>query len=421
MKLKKLASLLMAGVISVSLVACSSQGGSDSAGAAKGGSVTIGVWNGNQGEEKAITEMIADFEKETGIKVEKKVYTDYQTQLKTDLIGGTAPDVFYLDVNIAPEMKESGVLEPLNQYVTDEFEVDDIYENLLAGFKDEAGEVYAMPKDYSSLAVYYNEDLLSQAGYTKDDIPTEFEKWPEFLKELQAKLPEGKKAAMIDPLLPRIMGFFEANGASVVDEEGYSNLKDPKILEVLELVNSLYENGSTQQASELGFGWNGDAFGSEAGAIMIEGCWVVGHLRDNFPDVKYGTLEMPTLKGEKSNMLFTVGYAMNKESKNKENAWEFISYATGKEGMKTWTEGSGALPSRESVAVETKVNENEILKPHIEGANYGTPWSKGTTLPIVDREFNNWMPAVILGKEKLEAAMDKATETANKDIKAQMK
>ncbi len=359
MKLKKIAAIAVAGMLSMSLVACSSTSGkSEVKGSTDKGSVTVGVWNGNQGEEKAFTEMITNFEKETGIKVEKKIYTDYMTQLKTDLIGGTAPDVFYLDVNVSPELMESGVLEPLNQYVTDEYNVDDIYPNLINGFRDEAGETYAMPKDYSSLGVYYNESLLSEAGYTKDDIPTEFEKWPEFLDELQSKLPQGKQACMIDPLLPRVMGFIEANGGKIIDENGHSNLNDPKVVEVLNLVDTLYKNGSTKSAADLGYGWNGDAFGAEAGAIMIEGNWVVGHLRDNFSNVKYGTLEMPTLKDEKSNMLFTVGYAMNKASKNKDNAWEFINYATGVEGMTTWTTGSGTLPSRQSVAENTKVNEN---------------------------------------------------------------
>ncbi|UUV13244.1 ABC transporter substrate-binding protein [Clostridioides difficile] len=418
MNFKKLTTLAMIAILSTSLVACSSKG---EGGSTKNKEVTVGVWNGNQGEEKALTQMISEFEGKTGIKVKKKIYTDYNTQLKTDLIGETAPDVFYLDVNLSPEMMDSGVLEPLNQYVDEEYDVNDIYPNLINGFKDESGETYAMPKDYSSLSVYYNESLLEQAGYTKDDIPTELKKWPEFFSELQSKLPEGKKAAMIDPLLPRIMGFVEANGGEVVDSEGYSNLSDPKVTEALDLVNSLYQNGSTQQASELGYGWNGDAFGSEAGAIMIEGNWVVGHLRDNFPNVKYGTLEMPTYKGEKSNLLFTVGYAMNKKSKNKESAWEFIKYATGKEGMTIWTTGSGTLPSRKSIAVDTKVNENDVLKSHIAGADYGTVWQKGLTLPIIDREFSNWMPAVILGNETLEDAMKKATETANKDIDAQMK
>ena len=418
MVFKKLAAIAMAGMLSISLVACSSSGSDSSKG---NGKVTVGVWNGNQAEEKALTQMINDFEKETGIKVEKKVYTDYQTQLKTDLIGGTAPDVFYLDVNVSPELMDSKVLEPLNQYTTDEFNVNDIYPNLLAGFKDEEGEVYAMPKDYSSLGVYYNEELLKEAGYSKDDIPTELEKWPEFLKELQSKLPEGKKAAMIDPELARLMGFIEANGPDVVDKEGYSNLSDPKVIEALELVDSLFKNGSTHQAKDLGFGWNGDAFGSEAAAIMIEGNWVVGHLRDNFPNVKYGTLEMPTYKGEKSNILFTVGYAMNKESNNKEDAWQFINYASGEKGMTTWTTGSGTLPTRKSVAESTKVDEDAILKPHIIGAEYGSVWQKGLTLPIVDREFKNYMPAAISGDLTVVEAMKKATETANKDIDAQMK
>lgn len=420
MRLKKLATIVMAGIISTSLVACSSSSGgkNTSEGNEK---VTVGIWNGNEAEQKAFDTMVKNFEEKTNIKVDKKIYTDYNTQLKTDLIGGTAPDVFYLDVNLSPEMMDSGVLEPLNQYIDEEYDVKDIYPNLVDGFKDKSQETYAMPKDYSSLSVYYNENLLKEAGYTKDDIPKEFEKWPEFLKELQSKLPEGKKAAMIDPNLDRLMSLIEANDVEIVNDKGLSNVNDPKVMEVLSIVESLYKNGSTKQASELGYGWNGDAFGAEAGAIMIEGNWVVGHLRENFSNVKYGTLEMPTYKGKNSSMLFTVGYAINKDSKNKDNAWEFVKYATGKEGMKTNTSISGALPARESVSKDTKVNEDSILVPHIKSASYGTVWQKGTTLPIVDREFKNWMPAVISGNENLENAMKKASDTANKDIEAQMK
>ncbi len=422
MKFRKLTALAVTAMLSLSVVGCSNSGGDSSAKGDGNKTVTVGIWNGNQGEEKAFTQMIGDFEKKTGIKVEKKIYTDYATQLKTDLIGGTAPDVFYLDVNIAPEMIKSNVVEPLSSYAKDEeYNVDDIYENLINGFKDENGEVYAMPKDYSSLAVYTNDKLLAEAGFSKEDIPTELEKWPEFLKELQAKLPQGKQACMIDALLPRVLGFIEANGGEIINKEGYSNLQDEKVVETLNLVNSLYQNGSTNTATNLGYGWNGDAFGSEAAAIMIEGNWVVGHLRDNFSNVEFSTMEMPTYKGQKSSMLFTVGYAMNKETQNKENAWEFIKYATGNEGMTTWTTVSGTLPTRESVAKETKVADSEVFKPHIAGAEYGTVWQKGLTLPIVDREFSNYMPSIILGDMTVEDAMKKATETANKDIDAQMK
>lgn len=420
MKLKKIATIVMAGIISTSLVACSSSsGGTDVSQGNK--KVTVGIWNGSEAEQKSFDTMVKDFEEKTNVKVEKKIYTDYNTQLKTDLIGGTAPDVFYLDVNLSPEMMDSGVLEPLNQHIDEKYDVKDIYPNLIDGFKDKSGETYAMPKDYSSLGVYYNENLLKEAGYTKDDIPKEFEKWPEFLKNLQSKLPKGKKAAMIDPNLDRLMSLIEANDVEITNDKGLSNVNDPKVMEVLSLVESLYKNGSTKQATELGYGWNGDAFGAEAGAIMIEGNWVVGHLRENFPNVKYGTLEMPTYKGKNSSMLFTVGYSINKESKNKENSWEFIKYATGKDGMKINTSISGALPARESVSKDTKVNEDAILAPHIKSASYGTVWQKGITLPIVDREFKNWMPAVISGDEKLENAMKKAVDTANKDIEAQMK
>jgi len=67
-----------------------------------GDSLTIGVWGGNEAEEKSLDEMIQSFEEATGATVEKKVYTDYNTQIQADMAGRTAPDVFYVDAYMFP-------------------------------------------------------------------------------------------------------------------------------------------------------------------------------------------------------------------------------------------------------------------------------------------------------------------------------
>lgn len=417
MKLKKVAAVVLTGLLGLNLVSC----GTAEAKEVSNQKVTVGIWNGNETEQKAFEEVINNFTEQTGIKVEKKIYTDYSTQLRTDLIGGTAPDVFYLDLNLSSELINAKVVEPLSSYFTDEFDIDDVYDSLLTPFTDESGEIYSIPKDYSSLAVYYNEALLEEAGVGVDDIPKNLEEWPQFLKELQSKLPEGKSALIMDPALDRLLGFIETTGIDVVNEEGYSNLTNPKIVEVLKLITTLYESKNVRRASDLGFGWNGDAFGCEAAAIMIEGTWVVGHLENNFPDVKFGVGEMPKLNKKESTLLFTTGYSMNSASENKENAWKFIEYATGKEGMETWTTGSGVLPARKSITDKTGILDNKAFRASALGAEYGTTFQKGLTLPIIHREFDNWIPAVILGSVTVEEAVEKITKTANKDITVQIK
>jgi multiple sugar transport system substrate-binding protein len=45
--------------------------------------------------------------------------------IKTRLIGDAAPDIFYLDSFEAPLLMKYGVLEPLNSYITKQFDLED--------------------------------------------------------------------------------------------------------------------------------------------------------------------------------------------------------------------------------------------------------------------------------------------------------
>ncbi|MBC2358330.1 extracellular solute-binding protein, partial [Listeria welshimeri] len=114
-------------------------------------------------------------------------------------------------------------------------------------------------------------------------------------------------------------------------------------------------------------------------------------------------------------------YSMNIAAKDKDASWELIKYLTGKTGMKTWAEGASVLPSRQSVADDMKISSDAILAPFVAGAEYATPWQAGTTLSIVSDQYNNMLPSALKGEMTLEEAMTKATESANNDIKTQLK
>ena len=67
----------------------------------RGQAITLGVWKGSPAEERALNQMLADFSQKTGVIVRTRIYANINQQLTTELIGGSAPDVFYIDSSTA--------------------------------------------------------------------------------------------------------------------------------------------------------------------------------------------------------------------------------------------------------------------------------------------------------------------------------
>ncbi|WP_449402556.1 extracellular solute-binding protein [Exiguobacterium artemiae] len=329
--------------------------------------------------------------------------------------------MFYVDAFLAPELSKQGVLEPLNPYIKKaKKDLNDFYDPAINAFKSK-GELFGLPKDYSTLGLYYNKKLIEDAGFTADDIPKEMEKLPEFLSELKGELPSGVTPAITTSELARHMFVLQSGGTDIVDKEGNAVLSQPDQISALQPLVDAYQDKLIQRPADLGQGWAGDSFGAEKAAIMIEGNWAISHIKQNFPDVKMGTKEVPTIGGKENSMMFTVSYSLNSEAKEKAAGWEFIDYATSKDGMKIWSEGAGVLPSLKSIATELKLQDDELKAPFVAAGAYATPWQKGDSLSIIAREYNNLLPAALKGDMTLEEAMKKAEKTANKDIKTQLK
>ncbi|WP_027408401.1 ABC transporter substrate-binding protein [Anoxybacteroides tepidamans] len=420
MKLKKW--VAAAGVTSMlfgSALAGCSNGEEKTAGKANEGAkdekveVTLAGWGGNPTEQKLLQQTLDEFEKKhPNIKVKYEVISDqYMDVIKTRLVGGEGPDVFYLDAFEAPALIKTGVLEPLDHYVTDDFDINDFEKPLLDAFKGEDGKIYGFPKDYSTLALFYNKKMFQEAGL---EVP---KTWDE-LREAAKKLTKGKKVYGfgVAPELARLYYIAESKGGKVVTDNKAS-FADPKVVEALQpIVDMHLKDKSAAQPSEVGAGWGGEMFGQGKAAMVIEGNWAIPFLKDTFPNLEYGTAEVPTIDGKKATMAYTVAYVMNKQSKKKKAAWELISFLTGKEGMKIWTSKGLALPTRKSVAAELGFDKDELRGPIVAGASYATVWQNGTNLPTITNNFNNQFVSAFLGQRSLADALKEAQETANKEI-----
>lgn len=388
----------------------------------KGHTLNVGIWGGNDQEAAALDEMKAAFEEKTGAEIVFKTYTDYNTQIQADFIAKTAPDVFYIDANMFPFYSNLGVMEPLD---AEEMNADQYYENLISAFTAEDGTLYCVPKDVSTLATYYNIDILESVGVKPEDIPASREEYMEFLPELQAKLDEEYGAGMVaamtyNPELSRQIYILEENGASIIDENGMATLSTDGVVKNAQFLVDLVQTGAVKTPQDLGLGWNGEAFGVGKAAIMEEGNWVYGTLKKDYSDINFGVKEMPTYNGNQHSMSFTVGYGISAVSEEKDLAKEWIKYATGEEGMQIWSSGAGCLPSRPAVAEAMDVESDPVWAVHSKMIEIATPWQRGTTISIVDSAYKNFIPAAYKGEAEVKETLEQVDQQANSEIENAM-
>ena len=396
----------------------SSSGGSGNSGSepAQEVEITLNGWGASPEEQELLQQTLDEFMKKyPNIKVKYEVISEqYMDVIKTRLIGGQAGDVFYLDSSEAEALFAQNVLEPLNGYITDEFDINDIEEPLLNAFKGADGNYYGFPKDMSTLVLFYNKKHFEEAGLSGP--PTTWEELIDYSKKLTK---DGRYGLGVAPELARQMFMIKAFGGEVIDADGKAAFATPEGLKGLQLVIDQHLKDKTSvQPSEVGAGWGGEMFGQEKVSMVLEGNWAIPYLDNNFPDLEYGTAEVPTVNGKKGTMAFTVAYVMNKQSKHKEEAWKLIEFLTGKEGMKIWTSKGFALPTRKSVAAELGYDKDEYRAAIVAGSSYAIPWQVGKNGPTIINNFNNQFVSAFLGEQSLENAMKKAQDTSNQEIDA---
>jgi multiple sugar transport system substrate-binding protein len=374
--------------------------------------ITLSGWGGNPEETALLAETLAEFEaKYPHIKVKHDVISDqYMDVMQTRLIGGEAADVFYLDAFEAPALIEAGVLEPLDSYVTPEFDIDDFEKPMLEAFQSE-GVTYGFPKDYSTLALFYNKTMLEAAGV---EVPTT---WEEF-REAAIALTQGTDVYGFGaaPELARSYYIGESKGGKIVTDN-QASFGDDRVIEALRpIVDMRNVDKSAAQPSEVGSGWGGEMFGQGKAAMVIEGNWAIPFIENNFTDIDFGTAEVPTIDGQQGTMAYTVAYVMNKASDKKDASWKLIEFLTGKDGMEIWTSKGFALPTRVSVAEALGWDKDEKRAAIVAGAPYATVWQQGTNLPIITQNFNNQFLSAFIGQRPLDEALKEAEEIANREI-----
>jgi multiple sugar transport system substrate-binding protein len=370
------------------------------------GTVVLSGWQASGEEGTALNKVLDAFKaKYPNIKLDyQPIATDYPTAMAAKFSAKEPPDLFYVDSSVAPDWIDQGVLEELDTMAAERgFDTSQFYEGYLNAFKGPDGKTYGFPKDGNTLAMAYNTDMLSAAGIQP---PTT---WDELKTAAEKLTAGGKKAFCLNSSLDRALAFVYQNGGSLLsDDKTQDTVDTQEVKDALQMYLGLFKNGQGARAGDLGDDWCGKALGEQQVAIIFEGGWLDPYMKQNYADVKYAWAEMP-MGTEKATLGFTVSYSIGVDSTNKDPAWVLLTYLTGPEGMKTWTEGGVANPSRKDVSPATG---KDIL---VKGAEYAHPWSFIPGFSKINDAFNNAMTAQIEAKSDDPAPVVAATKAALDD------
>jgi multiple sugar transport system substrate-binding protein len=313
--------------------------------------------------------IIADYEglnENVLIQLEAIAGRDYYTRILTQIAADRAPDVMNIGDDAVPSFVEKGAFLSLDQCLDDlDFDRSVYLSGLLEpGTVD--GELYFLPKDYSTLAVYYNKTIFDEAGVA---YPQAGWTWDDLLEISQALTQDTDGDGQTDIYgiqLPAnwTTGFeywVAAAGGSLISEDGsaYVGYMDSaESIRAVEFYADLYNNYqvAAPPADFSAFGGGNSEFDNGQAAMRVFGRWPQAGMVSN-PNIDLGVVGMPA-DAVDANILFWGGFGVSSTTENLEEACRFLSYYAGPEAAKTWKDW--ALPAVTSVAEMPEIADDPL-------------------------------------------------------------
>ncbi|RAJ68907.1 multiple sugar transport system substrate-binding protein [Streptomyces sp. Amel2xB2] len=354
-------------VLAATATACSSGFDKDKNGpeqdSGKNQSLRVLIATSGDAETKAVKSATAAWEKKSGNKVTVQLAKDMDQQLAQAFAGNRPPDAFYINSDQFANYAKGGSLYAYGDKIPDR---DDFAPQLRRAFTYD-GKLVCLPKDSSTLGLVVNTEKWKKAGLTEKDYPTT---WDE-LEKTADRLTEGKTTGLVTTNEYQRLGVFmkQAGGWITDSRESKMTADSKQNAEGLGFAKKLLRSGSMKFAKQVDTGWAGEALGKGRAAMIIEGNWLDGAMKQDFPGVDYKVLPLPAGPAGKGTLAFSNCWGVAQESKHHEAAIDLIRHLTSKKQQLASSDAIGVMPSRESV-MGTFAKEHPESEAWVEGNSY---------------------------------------------------
>ncbi|HHT27394.1 MAG TPA: sugar ABC transporter substrate-binding protein [Firmicutes bacterium] len=364
----------------------------------------------------------------------------YQEKIAVLTAAGSAPDVFtgfadklgFIVRGFAMDITELAARDAA------ELEIDTFFPGVWEA-PVYNGRLYGIPLQITTQFLFYNKDLLQSTGlpllpFDWDDGTWTWERFLDYCRRLTVHSADGKFSRLAvtqanTTSLPDLTWMF---GGDWFEPEAYITgiaervtLTRPENIAAFNAMVHLYANYAAAGPNKGIAAWPGFS----QGRIAMD--WVGAWRLDAIMELqKQGTLSFdvaiapPPLVLNRANTRYTNPLFISTAGKHKEEAWEFVKFATSQESQKLWAQMTRTMPARRTVAQEYIQGLRDVYAMTLDQIATAITGSIAHSrrsieeavfdLPLeINRRTKDWLDPIITGAVPVESGLASLENSLN--------
>ena len=337
------------------------------------------LWDANQ--LLPYSKSIREFERQNPdieVRITQMGWDSYWQKLTAAFVAESAPDVFCNHLGRYPQLMDLGVLQPLDELeATRDIKNDDYLEGLAQLWIGDDGHRYGVPKDFDTIAYFYNKKVLKESDVKKEDIenstwnPKDGGSFQEIIAHLTVD--KSGKRGNENGFNAKAIETFGLGGGKTLNYQGQSewssyaftmpwyftdkptwgthfNYDKPGFQDTIAWMTRL----ANEHHFMPGYGEFGDSLGggvqlgSNKSVLFMTGSWMIGTFA-GLDGVEIGMASTPSGPvGHPMSMFNGLGDSISKQSTHKEEAARLVAWLGSEESQLIVGEMGVVFPAREA-------------------------------------------------------------------------
>ncbi len=368
------------------------------------GKTTLTFWcHQNEPWVKSYEEMAEKFEKENPeytVDVQDYPYDVYNEKIQTAITSSTAgPDIIAVWGGMAPNFIGTDALSEVPEDLAKELDED--YMEPTVGSYKKNGKYYGVPMEYNLEygGMIVNKKLFDEAGLSYPTTWEELRNVSGSVSVQNGDLVEMKGFEMFDTdsLICNYLAMILQQGGQYLEEDDSVNFATTEGVTAMNEILDMIKNGECDLTHLTDGEYCFNDVYQDKGYMASVGSWAIGEGTDTY-DLEYGTdFEYVSVPQYGSQMAFASetgwGLIVPENSKNKDAAWEFISFFSEPENLVEHNIACSQLPPRKSLLTNEKYIEEmpqvEFLLDILPNGQWMGPYNTSDMRAILNQTFLN--------------------------------
>jgi len=386
-------SIILAGILVLTAVATTSSGNENT---------TVVIWHAiGPNELVAFKDLIDQFmieHPDISIKLTQKA--ELENAIKVSVPAKEGPDLFVWAHDWVGKMVEAGFLEPIDEYITQDFL--DEFSEIGKGAVEYKGSYYGVPFAAETVALVYNKDMVSEP-------PETFAEMQKIMKKYYDE--KSGKYGLVTPMDAYFLSAWahQFGGLFFNDKMKKPGLNDPKTLKGFEF---FFEKIYPYIPPSNNYNVQVSVFHDKKAPMMINGPWSISDAEK--AGIRVGIVPLPPLiEDDKTYCPRPYGGVkmiyMTSNIKNKDAAWTFLEwFSTNLEVGITLGLENGYISTLKSVMNDPEIKNDPVLYGFGRAMDNAIPMPKSPEMGAVWDPITAAILNIMSGKLNIQEALEKA-------------